>query len=223
MLGIGMPELLLILVVALIVIGPKNLPDIAKTLGKAMGEFKRAANDLKESMELEELQNVRKTFNDLNREISEDPSDKKVYHQDAGTEDIAETQTADETAANPDAEAADAELYNETEPGSEPPESAAESPEPPGTGGEIGGPYPESTPAAMESLETHATTESLSEGAPGASDIRPETPAAVPSDQSKPLADPPAQAEPPETKNSIDSPKSEPSGSKTEAEGSTSR
>jgi TatA/E family protein of Tat protein translocase len=47
MFGIGMPELLLILVVALIVIGPKKLPDIAKALGKGLAEFKRAADEIK--------------------------------------------------------------------------------------------------------------------------------------------------------------------------------
>lgn len=50
MFGMGMPEILLILAIALIVIGPKKLPDIAKTLGKAMGEFKRATNELKQSI-----------------------------------------------------------------------------------------------------------------------------------------------------------------------------
>lgn len=50
MFGMGMTEILVILVVALIVIGPKKLPEIAKSLGKAMGEFKRATNDFKESI-----------------------------------------------------------------------------------------------------------------------------------------------------------------------------
>lgn len=63
MFGIGMPELLLILAVALIVIGPKKLPDLARTLGKAMGEFKRATNDLKQTIEQESgLDDVRKTI-----------------------------------------------------------------------------------------------------------------------------------------------------------------
>jgi sec-independent protein translocase protein TatB len=53
MFGIGMPEMLLILAVALIIIGPKKLPDLAKSLGRALGEFKRATNDLKESIEME--------------------------------------------------------------------------------------------------------------------------------------------------------------------------
>jgi TatA/E family protein of Tat protein translocase len=54
MFGIGMPEILVILAVALIVIGPKKLPDLAKTLGKAFGEFKRSVNDLKSSVEIDD-------------------------------------------------------------------------------------------------------------------------------------------------------------------------
>ncbi|MBU1170237.1 MAG: twin-arginine translocase TatA/TatE family subunit [Proteobacteria bacterium] len=53
MFGMGMPEILLILAIALIVIGPKKLPDIAKSLGKAMGEFKRATHEFKDSINLD--------------------------------------------------------------------------------------------------------------------------------------------------------------------------
>ena len=49
MFGIGFPELILIMVVALIVVGPDKLPDLAKTLARQMVELKRAANSLKES------------------------------------------------------------------------------------------------------------------------------------------------------------------------------
>ncbi len=48
MFGIGMPELLLILGLALIVLGPKKLPELAKALGKGLAEFRRATDDLKE-------------------------------------------------------------------------------------------------------------------------------------------------------------------------------
>ena len=48
-----MPEILMILAIALIVIGPKKLPDLAKTLGRAMGEFKRSAQDFKRSIDVE--------------------------------------------------------------------------------------------------------------------------------------------------------------------------
>jgi sec-independent protein translocase protein TatB len=47
MFGIGMPELLLILALALIVLGPKKLPELAKALGKGLAEFRRATEDLK--------------------------------------------------------------------------------------------------------------------------------------------------------------------------------
>ncbi len=48
-----MPEILMILAIALIVIGPKKLPDLSKTLGRAMGEFKRSAQDFKQSIDVE--------------------------------------------------------------------------------------------------------------------------------------------------------------------------
>ncbi len=53
MFGLGMPEILMILAIALIVIGPKKLPDLAKTLGRALGEFKRSAQDFKRSIDVE--------------------------------------------------------------------------------------------------------------------------------------------------------------------------
>ena len=54
MLGsIGMGELLIIFVIALIVFGPRKLPDLGRTLGKTLGEFKRASNDLRNTLEEE--------------------------------------------------------------------------------------------------------------------------------------------------------------------------
>lgn len=50
MFGIGMTELLVVLVVALLVLGPKRLPEIARSLGRGMAEFRRASNDLRTSL-----------------------------------------------------------------------------------------------------------------------------------------------------------------------------
>ncbi|HQT95570.1 MAG: twin arginine-targeting protein translocase TatB [Acidobacteria bacterium 21-70-11] len=51
--SLGLPELLMIFVVALLLFGPRKLPEIGRTLGKAMNEFKRATNDLQRSLEEE--------------------------------------------------------------------------------------------------------------------------------------------------------------------------
>ncbi len=57
--NLGMPELILILVLALLLFGPKKLPEIGRQLGKGLGEFKRASNDLKRSIE-DEIEKVSK-------------------------------------------------------------------------------------------------------------------------------------------------------------------
>jgi len=50
MFGIGVPELLVIFVVALIVLGPQRLPEVAKFLGKALAEFRKATDDISEEL-----------------------------------------------------------------------------------------------------------------------------------------------------------------------------
>jgi sec-independent protein translocase protein TatA len=50
---IGMPELIVILVIALIIFGPRKLPELGRSLGKSIAEFKRASNDLKNTLEEE--------------------------------------------------------------------------------------------------------------------------------------------------------------------------
>jgi Tat protein translocase TatB subunit len=63
--SIGMPEMVVIAVIALIIFGPRKLPELGKSLGKSIAEFKRASNELKNTLEeeirTEELQDARKS------------------------------------------------------------------------------------------------------------------------------------------------------------------
>ena len=62
MFGLGIPELLIIFVIALIVFGPKKLPELGKSIGRAMAEFKKASEEFQESVR-EEMREVEKTAN----------------------------------------------------------------------------------------------------------------------------------------------------------------
>lgn len=95
MFGIGMPEMLVILALALIVLGPKKLPDIAKSLGRAMREFKRATSEFKETISMDEdFSDVKKAFDDVNTDIK-DTVDFSATPQDkpSSDADVAEKQT----------------------------------------------------------------------------------------------------------------------------------
>lgn len=62
MFGIGIPELIIIFIVALIIFGPKKLPDLGKSLGRGLAEFKKATQEFKDSIELEARPEARKPF-----------------------------------------------------------------------------------------------------------------------------------------------------------------
>jgi sec-independent protein translocase protein TatA len=51
--SIGMPELVIILVIALIIFGPRKLPELGRSLGRSLGEFKKASNELRSTLEEE--------------------------------------------------------------------------------------------------------------------------------------------------------------------------
>lgn len=78
---LGFPEIIMIFIVALIVFGPKKLPDFAKTLGRTIREFRKTINDAKASIEEEiDKADISQEIQELNREIKEsieEPDDEK--------------------------------------------------------------------------------------------------------------------------------------------------
>ncbi len=93
MFNIGLPELMIIVASALIVFGPNKLPELAKAFGKAMREFRKATEEVKQSFEAET-----RDLEELKGGITEDNISKFIEATSASTEDIAEkTPPAEQT------------------------------------------------------------------------------------------------------------------------------
>ena len=77
---LGMPELILIFVVALLLFGPRKMPQIGRSIGRAMGEFRRASNEFKRTIEdevaVDEIRDVEKDLKGI-RDIGKDLRDLK--------------------------------------------------------------------------------------------------------------------------------------------------
>jgi Tat protein translocase TatB subunit len=93
MFGIGMTELLVILVIGLVVLGPKKLPELARSLGRGLAEFRRASTDM------------RREFMDVAEEarIEPPPLEEKAPHRDEPEAAAPAGDAGDETAGEPEA------------------------------------------------------------------------------------------------------------------------
>ena len=97
--SIGMPELVVIFIVALLVFGPKKLPEIGKSIGKGLAEFKRASDDLKKTIETE-MEQAKAEVSSVKESIAQTPSGPRPV----------ETISPPEPSAAPPADAAAAEI-----------------------------------------------------------------------------------------------------------------
>ena len=118
MFGIGSTELLVILLVALVVLGPKSLAGVSRTLGKAMGEFRRVSTDFQRT---------------LNAEVAREEEDEKQRKaaEAAAAPASPSAQTAPDAARRADAGQEDATLSTTLETTARPAAAASEAPVPP--------------------------------------------------------------------------------------------
>jgi sec-independent protein translocase protein TatB len=107
MFGIGSAEFLVILIVAFLVIGPSHLPKIARTLGKAMGEFRRVSTEFQRTLNLE-----------MEKEEHEErkrQAEKEFFSREARTEDAAARPAEAGTDAEKSVEAASGAAHSKEE------------------------------------------------------------------------------------------------------------
>ena len=73
--SLGMQEIIIIFIIALIIFGPRKLPDLGKTIGKGLAEFKKASNELKQTWEDEvRLDKEKETMNEIIEDVKKDAS-----------------------------------------------------------------------------------------------------------------------------------------------------
>jgi Tat protein translocase TatB subunit len=100
MFGIGLPELIVIAIIALLIVGPKKLPELAKSLGKGLTEFKRAANDVTENIkETLKPDDVKKEVDDFKNSLLFGKKDDQENHTEPSpAEDEKRAQTSADSA-----------------------------------------------------------------------------------------------------------------------------
>jgi Tat protein translocase TatB subunit len=131
MFGIGLPELIIIMVIALIVIGPNKLPDAARALGKGMREFKKATQDLKDTLDLDEgIQDIKHeladTISGIDKSLNaEESAEAKHTEEDKESRE----EVSDEATREPETSETDKTSPSEEPPGTEDTEEVEEPPE----------------------------------------------------------------------------------------------
>jgi TatA/E family protein of Tat protein translocase len=80
--NIGLPEMLVIMAIALLIFGPKKLPEVGRSLGKAMREFKKSTEEIKDRFEeqirAEEFKSIQDDIKDIKKDLTQDEEGKKI-------------------------------------------------------------------------------------------------------------------------------------------------
>lgn len=97
MFGLGLPELLVIFVIALLIFGPKKLPDLGRSIGRAMAEFKKASQEFQETVQ-SEMKEVEKTaqldeLKKVGQQITQDEPAKGEEQQKTAEQDSAKKES----------------------------------------------------------------------------------------------------------------------------------
>jgi sec-independent protein translocase protein TatA len=108
---IGMPELIVIMVLALIIFGPRKLPELGRSLGRSLNEFKRASNELKHTLD-EEIRVEEQRTTDAERHAQRVAEEQRRAEQAQAVEASRAASDPHETAAS--ADAADASIPRKT-------------------------------------------------------------------------------------------------------------
>jgi TatA/E family protein of Tat protein translocase len=117
--SLGMPEILMILVVALIIFGPRKLPELGKTLGQSLAQFRKASDDFKRQWEDEVVSEKRRLESEIAQEPARESEQAATAADDSAPADqntsnaIGESATAEEPATVPTVEPAPATVSRE--------------------------------------------------------------------------------------------------------------
>jgi sec-independent protein translocase protein TatA len=107
---IGMPEMVVIFILALLLFGPKKLPELGRTFGKALTEFRRASNELKSTFdrEMKSLEQETASLTEVTKEYQYDTYNYDYSSYETNSEGSYGSETYDSTAANPSTASASA-------------------------------------------------------------------------------------------------------------------
>jgi len=77
--NIGLPELIIIMAIALLIFGPKKLPEVGKSIGRALREFRKASDEIKDKIDQEiHAEEFREIKEELKKDITQDEEGKKI-------------------------------------------------------------------------------------------------------------------------------------------------